>query len=107
AAERDSWVARPGGGGLAEDFRIGAAQVVAVEQGQVNELTGENHRRGEFKRVGGSGSWDANQLRVRPRRRKQLGRGVVANGNLCRCWIESGKLGGAGEQFAGICVSEA
>jgi hypothetical protein len=39
---------------LAEDLRIRAAQVVAVEQRQVNKLPG-HARRAEFERIGGSG----------------------------------------------------
>ena len=49
-----------------EDFRIGAAQVVAVEQRQIDGGAGDEARLAETERVGGEWRRRSDQLRSRP-----------------------------------------
>ena len=79
-------------GGVAKDLSIGAAQVVAVEQGQVNELAGRDARQGEPQRVsrGGRG---VEMISVPGQASGEQGGGcLIANGDARRRGGESGQF---------------
>ena len=52
--------------GVAEDFRVGAAQVVAVEERKVEKVAVRDPGLDELQGVGRSGSGRTHQLRIRP-----------------------------------------
>ena len=81
-------------GRLAEDLRIGAAQIVAVEQRQIHKLPSRHPRRAKAESVGGGGRFRADQLRGRPRRPSSNGSSLVAEGNPRRRqrWLQAHRL---------------
>jgi hypothetical protein len=48
--------------GIAEDFGVGAAKIVAIQQRDIGKLTRSDEWRSELERIGGGGGGDAEQM---------------------------------------------